>query len=944
MKYFQKSKIAFLLVTVLLFISNAEAVPGDLDTTFNGTGKSRIELGGASSGADGAAIQSDGKLIMVGGDRSFSIARYNTDGSKDTSFGFLGEVNLLTDNLGYGYAAAIKLQSDGKIVVAGTKFVNNVEAFAVVRINTNGSPDSSFGTNGVTLTPFSISGQTSVAATGNRVVIQSDGKIVVVGSFLANTVSGGATVRYTANGSLDTTFAGTGIRLDIGNQEENYRDVAIQSDGKIVVAGVKCCISHKIQSPPFTAVNTAGIIRRLNIDGTNDTSFSGDGYAQYLSDQNEDNAIGALSLVTSVGQPDKIVFAHNYSSLLLPSRISLSMLNNDGSDDFSFVINSSNFERVTALTVINSTIQSLRRILVAGDSGTGFRVTRLKFDESTDTSFGTNGIVDTSFPGYTSKTAAMVLRSGNLYIAGGVHTENQIYPFDFAAAKYDSNGVPDTSFGIDGKIIDDAGLGVCVANSIIVEPDGKSLVSGETGSVGTITRFNADGSVDTSFGESGRFKIPSSINGIFRNGEIKDAVRQPDGKIIAVASGFFSFSTYFVIVRINADGTLDNSFSGDGLQVVTDPGNLRLTGNSIALQPDGKIIVAGAIFSTAEDSDFAVYRVNSNGTLDLDFGVSGKVVTSFGTPTDNANSVTIQADNKIVVSGYVGEFFKQFAAARYNPDGSLDISFSFDGKVTTSVGIPTTSPFSGNGGKAMALQTDGKIIIVGKTYNGANDDLTMIRYNIDGTLDNSFGNSGIVITQVGEGYDGANDIAIQPDGKLIVVGSSSDGDFGSSSEDFAILRYNANGTLDSSFADPAPKAYGNGGIVLVDFGFGADQAKSVALDSVGRAVVVGKSGSPGQFSVARIIGNFAPTAANVSVSGRVLTPDGRGLRNAIVTITDSAGLIKSARSSTFGYFSFDEIESGQTYIVAVNSKSYQFNPQIIKIFDEVNDLTLTAVH
>lgn len=932
MKYFEKN-IAFLLFTVLLCVANAFSLPGDLDTTFNGTGKARVELGGSSSGANSAAIQADGKLILVGGEYGFAISRYNTDGSKDVSFGILGDANLLTTvpNPQRSHADSVRIQTDGKILVAGTRCVNSC-TFAVVRVNDDGSLDPTFGSNGVVSTPFSISGQTIINAYVNKMILQTDGKIVVVGRFGANTVNGGAAVRYNTDGSLDTTFATSGIRLDAGNQQENFQDVAIQPDGKIVVVGTKCCVLHTTETG--SAVNTAGIIRRFNANGSNDTTFASNGFQQIVSFEYDENySISAVSLVNSFGQTDKIVYAFKISESTFINGSFLRQVNNNGSFDTSFFAGLSGFEFVSTILVSNVPTQSLSRILVAGtNSNGGFRATRRRLDGTTDTAFGVNGFVQTDFAGFGS-ASSMVTRSGTIFIAGDDDS------FDFAAAKYDSNGLPDTAFGIDGKIVDDAGLGRSVANSIISDPNRQTVVAGSAGSSGTIIRFNSDGSLDFAFGVNGRFTLPRYIDGIFRTAQFKQVIRQPDGKIVAVAAANGFETNYSVVVRLNSDGTPDTSFSGDGFEVIVNSTASRLALDSLALQSDGKIVLAGEIFASAAEADFVVYRLNSNGTIDLNFDIDGKVVTDFGFTKETARSVEIQTDNKIIATGSVDG---RFAAVRYNPDGSLDTTFSFDGKVVVTIGIPDTGTLTPTGGNASALQSDGKIIIAGAASNGADNDFALVRFNADGTLDNSFGSSGTVVTQTGEGQASANDIAIQTDGKLIVVGSSSDGDLGSSSEDFAIVRYNADGTLDSSFADPAPKAYGNGGIVLVDFVLGADKANSVTLDSIGRAVVAGNSGNPAQFSVARILGNIAPTAANVSVSGRVLTPEGRGLMNAFVTFTDSQGQVKFARSNTFGYFRIEEIEAGQTYVISVQSKRYQFAPQILEVYDQIDKLYITA--
>jgi len=206
-------------------------------------------------------------------------------------------------------------------------------------------------------------------------------------------------------------------------------------------------------------------------------------------------------------------------------------------------------------------------------------------------------------------------------------------------------------------------------------------------------------------------------------------------------------------------------------------------GFSVALQPDGKIVVAGYA-----GGDFALARYNSDGALDTSFGSGGKVTTDFGgSYHPDGFSVALQPDGKIVVAGYAGG---DFALARYNSDGALDTSFGSGGKVTTDFG-------GSDAGYSVALQPDGKIVVAG--YAGL--DFALARYNSDGALDTSFGTGGKVTTDFSGGRDVGYSVALQPDGKIVVAGYAG--------VDFALARYNSDGALDTSF--------GSGGKVTTDF-------------------------------------------------------------------------------------------------------------------------------
>jgi uncharacterized delta-60 repeat protein len=216
-----------------------------------------------------------------------------------------------------------------------------------------------------------------------------------------------------------------------------------------------------------------------------------------------------------------------------------------------------------------------------------------------------------------------------------------------------------------------------------------------------------------------------------------------------------------------APGDLDLTFSGDGKQR-TDFGFGDSRAAAIARQPDGKIVAVGA-----DRGDLALARYNPNGSLDTSFSGDGKQTTDFGGCCDGANGVALQDDGKIVVVGGGG-----FALARYNPNGSLDTSFSGDGKQTTSF----TAVDVANG---VTIQGDGKIVAVGRAGDFGVTDFALARYNPNGSLDTSFSGDGRQTTDFG-GDDGANGVAIQGDGKIVAAGV---GPGPNGTNDFALARY-----------------------------------------------------------------------------------------------------------------------------------------------------------
>src|SRR3989442_1603022 len=232
-----------------------------------------------------------------------------------------------------------------------------------------------------------------------------------------------------------------------------------------------------------------------------------------------------------------------------------------------------------------------------------------------------------------------------------------------------------------------------------------------------------------------------------------------------------------------APGDLDPTFGNGGI-VITQRLNGNNNGNNLyaalamAIQPDGKIVVVGEGFTSPSDSwDFAVVRYNPDGSLDNSFG-GGIVNTPIGNSQDHANSVAIQTDGRIVVAGStcngVGTFGctgYSFAVVRYNSDGSLDTSFNGTVMVITSVGN------SGSGASDLAIQADGKIVVAGDSLAAADNwrtaDFAIVRYNPDGSLDTSFGGTGKILIPDSDSVDYARSVAIQPNGKIVVAGDSS---------------------------------------------------------------------------------------------------------------------------------------------------------------------------
>lgn len=368
----------------------------------------------------------------------------------------------------------------------------------------------------------------------------------------------------------------------------------------------------------------------------------------------------------------------------------------------------------------------------------------------------------------------------------------------------------------------------------------------------SVNGFAQPGTLDNTFGTSGKV-----ITDIATGFDIGSSVAvQSDGKIVVAGNGFTGAGNSFSLVRYNVNGTLDNTFGTAGI-VTTSAGSGSSGGKSLAIQSDGKIVVAGNS-SNGTDIDFTIIRYTTNGTPDPTFGTAGIAITPIGASNDGCLYVAFQTDGKILVSGYNDNGgTNEFALARYTTSGILDVSFGTGGIVTTNIGTLDDIGYS------VAVQTDGKIVVGGYTLTGGDYDFALVRYTSSGILDNTFGTNGIIITQVGTNNDRAYSLAIQPDGKIILAGDSYNGTDG----DFALVRFNTNGTLDNTF--------GTSGKVITPIGAATEIIYSVKIQNDGKVLAAGYSSNGLDYDFALVRYNSNGTLDNTfGTSGKVTTPIG----------------------------------------------------------------------
>ena len=474
-----------------------------------------------------------------------------------------------------------------------------------------------------------------------------------------------------------------------------------------------------------------------------------------------------------------------------------------------------------------------------------------------DATFGTAGVVTTDFAGDDAIFGLVQQADGKL-VAGGFATGAG--GADFAVCRYDANGVLDPSFGTGGKLLTDFGGNRCVGGA----RHGRACVSSDD-CIGGRCVSSSDTAWAVALQADGKIVAAGDRRacvGGDRDGEHCFADSDCPG------SGARCLGD-IALARYNVDGSLDLTFGSAG-RVVTDLGGDD-TGFAVVVQSDGRIVVGGASAS-AGDMDVALVRYGSNGALDPSFGSGGRVLTDLG-GYDQAFALVAQPDGKLVAAGVsTAGGSVDFALVRYGTSGALDATFGSGGQVITDFGpgyvgstnnctLPLADFRGIDVAYALRVQPDGKLVAAGASTN----DFALARYNTDGSLDLDFGTCGRVITDFAGEDAAASALVVQPDGKLVVAGRRSVG----SESGFALARYNTNGTLDSTM-------FGIRGRTLTQIGSDAEAFALVLLPEDGRLVAAGAAN--GDFALARYEGDFATLALNRAGTGSgTVTSDPAGI-------------------------------------------------------------------
>ena len=455
-----------------------------------------------------------------------------------------------------------------------------------------------------------------------------------------------------------------------------------------------------------------------------------------------------------------------------------------------------------------------------------------------------------------------------------------------------TTNAPPTFWSNTGKMLVSVGSSGDIGRSVIQQTDGKLVVAGYGINSTTgyfefiIVRFNADGTLDTSFDTDGQLMLP--IGSL--HAKAYSVIQQADGKLLLAGGDDGDFA----LIRLNANGSLDGSF-GTGGKLLVPVGAGIDTAFSVIQLPDGKLVVAGES-EVGGNMEFSLIRLNlADGTLDTSFGTLGKQTVSVGTGADIGRQVIQQADGKLVVVGASASGYFKFGLARFDTNGALDASFGTGGTLQVTVGVGAATE-----DKAFSVvqQADGKLVMAGYSWDAGNYEYSVARVDANGVLDTSFGTGGKIILPVaaGTGTDIAQNMIQQSDGKLVIAGYSIGA---GGAYDYSVVRLNSDGTLDTSF--------GIGGKRIIPVGSAAansDYAYSVVQQADGKLVLAGSSPSDPsvQFSLLRL-NDDGSTDVSFGRFNSVMNPNVANtlVDTAYFTEGGSATLLDAAAPSRFTF-------------------------------------------
>lgn len=828
---------------------------GRLDPEFGDGGLVVTAIANGQDVARGVALQADGKILVVGessplqGDSDIALVRYNADGSLDTSFGQSGVV--VTDLGGWESGYSVTVQPDGQIVVVGGRYSGGVYGsydMVLLRYNADGSLDTRFD-------PVNTLDNTPVFVEDGPAVVLDDGVMVddpefallngglgdYAGASLVLSRQGGGqpedvfgfdpagAVFTAANGELQAngqTFAtyvnatgglsiaftsaqtvATQALVNAVLQQLTYANTSSTPPGSVDLEwvfsdGVQSLTqTQHVQIQAVAPVAEDDVATAVETGTANAGTPGSDATGNVLANDSDSDGILMVTAVRQAGWGDAVMPGQAldgfYGTLTVQADGSFRFEVDESATAFLNLGSGQTLTQSFDYTVTNGSLTDTARLTLtihgADDANTPPEV-------ALGDGYTTRHVAD-----YNSGATDMLLQSDGKIVVSGYSQGN------FNLLRYNADGSADTQLDGDGLVITEA---AGMAAAIAQQADGRIVLAGSQdvldpdgyahGEVLSLVRYNADGSLDASFGTAGR--VQTDTGSPFQT--VQDLWVLPDQTILAAGTRMNDQDQDVLLVRYLSDGSLDTSFGNAGW-VSTDLGSTADSVNHMTVQSDGRILLVGGV-ALGVNGEMALVRYLADGSLDSGFGQGGKVLTGLNADYADARAVAVASDGSLLVAGYVAEFGGSSGMwlMRYQADGTLDTAFGDQGHVS----LP------GSYTQAMAVQTDGQIVLAGSVsrFGGEASDIEIVRLNSDGSLDDSFGWHGSVTLDLGT-VEGATGVEIQADGRIVVTGHSVDsGRQNGDATDYALIRLNSDGSLDTSLTgDIVPRLAEQGPAVVM---------------------------------------------------------------------------------------------------------------------------------
>jgi uncharacterized delta-60 repeat protein len=860
---------------------------GDLDPTFGAGGTLRFpykQQVGTETTANGVIAQGDGKIIVVGStgprdnaDTDFFVARFQANGSMDRSFGVGGVVRTDVSKGGADVAYGVIVGGNGKITVVGSAVEGSETEAAIVRYNPNGTLDTTFSGDGIRTTGYA--GRADIAY---DVLIDSAGRIVFVGGTGSDFLIG----RLKSNGDNDTSFNRDGLDQAGFGGTEAARGVAVLPNGNIVAGG---STTNGAGGSDFAAVlynpTTGNRVSGFGTDGKRKVDLFGQRDAGW------GVAVDTGGRIVLGGTSDVDIFDSIAAVRLNPADASFdTSFGGDG------IVIAASRDRVGSDAEGGGVFTSGRVVTIAGgwlseaDTQSPERestVARFTPIGSPDTTFGPGGAG-------VFRVGGTIVGIGPAPGAETVYAQRFPISARIGVSRLNASGTAKAGFGEDGEgtaTLPSAFGRTDTPTNLVLLPDGRALLPGTYLTQLSLIRYNANGSIDTGFGTNGRVLVdvpqisadPDEEIGFFPTG----AHLQPDGRLLVdgtMADVGRGVSVGGAVVRFNPNGTLDMTFGGgDGILTAFTPDDSGSDG--LRVLPDGKFILV------TDDAGFnyTYMRYDADGTPDTSFQPftfdperSGQMI--------SAPIIEFAPDGKLVGGGTDEGPDEQPTTAlfRLNTDGTLDTTFSGDGVLwdypdgTAGDELPgdaRTSP-------SVIVQSDGKLLLgfqgeIDGDTEPTTGDVGLMRLAADGTIDSTFGSGGTVTLDFG-GIDVPSGVPVlQSDGKILVPARKLAPGERFFDRDralqFGVARLNTDGTPDQSFG-------GGDGFVVHTFGVG----ERASLDEVaGNSVLIRRSFPPSSvdggtaFSRMDLGAGGGTGGPSIAIEGGILTARGTSGNDAI---------------------------------------------------------------